>query len=120
MAVNPICDATSLLDGILWSPADPLVSPCVCGTVRPLLERLPIRWGPNGPIVSEWGRSGAFAGEGDVGGSGNGNDPIESGNAAWAGVDAEGTKPNLNGFTISTLLVVFVDASTTRDEGPGS
>lgn len=53
-----------------------------------------------------------------MGGSGKGNDPIESGNATWAGVDAEGRKLKLNGFTFSTVLMPVMDAFVVGDEGP--
>ena len=75
MAVRPRPDATSLLEGALWSPFDPLASPRARDppeAARPLALELD-RATPNAPSLSEWrlpGRSGFAAGEGDVGGSG--------------------------------------------------
>ena len=75
IAVRPRPEATSLLEGALWSPLDPLASPRVKEppeAARPLALELE-RGTPNAPNRSEWrlpGRSGFAAGEGDVGGSG--------------------------------------------------
>jgi len=100
MAVKPMPDATSLLEGALWSPLGPLASPRAKEPPRPLALELD-RGTPYAPNRSECrlpGRSGFAAGEGDVGGSGWGKVPIVRGYPTWAGVEAIGTKLKLKGF----------------------